>query len=258
MESNNDGKRSVPEEDAWWPSRLLFVWMRPLFRRAQEQKRAENRSALQQEDLIPLPDYDHGEVIAVDFERAWAKFQSESDQDDDGTARKLEEIDGSNAATDIVRKAVTAVIGRRFIIAGVIKMFNTCLQFSFPILLNLILTFIEDTQAGKIADDAKWSKKYAGYWLSAILFVAMASKAVTENSYFHRVYRSGYQARVAVSVSVYNKSLRLANAERQSTTLGELVNLMQGKKLFNPRFNFSEQLISFLTRTLSRFSIRCS
>jgi len=55
----------------------------------------------------------------------------------------------------------------------------------------------------------------------------MACKAVTENSYFHMVYRSGYQARVAVSVAVYDKSLRLANAERQGTTLGELVNLMQ-------------------------------
>jgi ABC-type bacteriocin/lantibiotic exporter with double-glycine peptidase domain len=55
----------------------------------------------------------------------------------------------------------------------------------------------------------------------------MAAKAVTENSYFHKVFRSGYKARAAISVAVYNKALRLANSERQSTTLGELVNLMQ-------------------------------
>lgn len=47
------------------------------------------------------------------------------------------------------------------------------------------------------------------------------------HSYFQRVFRAGYQARVAVSLGVYHKALRLANVARQSTTLGELVNLMQ-------------------------------
>jgi len=32
---------------------------------------------------------------------------------------------------------------------------------------------------------------------------------------------------VAVSVAVYNKALQLSNQERQSTTLGELANLLQ-------------------------------
>jgi ABC-type multidrug transport system fused ATPase/permease subunit len=41
------------------------------------------------------------------------------------------------------------------------------------------------------------------------------------------VNRSGWEARTSVSVAVYNKSLRLSSAERASTTLGEIVNLMQ-------------------------------
>jgi hypothetical protein len=52
------------------------------------------------------------------------------------------------------------------------------------------------------------------------LLLAMGSKAITENAYFHRVVRAGFHAKAAVSVAVYNKSLRLTNAERQSTTLG--------------------------------------
>lgn len=230
-----------PEEATWWPGRLLFTWMKPLFRRAQEQKKGEHRSAIQQEDLIPLPHYDLGDPIYQDFEKRWEEVCAEHDNhddnninhdnNDDATPKGLNDIDDSNAATDRLRKAVTAVIGRRFVVAGFIKMCNTGLQFSFPLLLNLILTFIEDMQAGKIANDDPWAERYAGYWLSAVLFAAMASKAVTENAYFHRVYRSGYQARVAVSVATYNKALRLANAERQSTTLGELVNLMQGEEI---------------------------
>eukprot|EP00957_Ditylum_brightwellii_P144265 10991195-Ditylum_brightwellii.AAC.1 len=69
----------------------------------------------------------------------------------------------------------------------------------------------------------------------------MGSKAITESVYFHFVIRASYQAKTAVSVAVYNKSLRLANSERQSTTLGELVNLMQVDaskiELFIPQFH---------------------
>lgn len=216
-----DYKGRIPEEDAWFPSKLFFLWMRPLFRRAAYL--AKHETGLQHEDLIPLPHIDHGEKIISNFERSWDAttplFPASGKTDNDDIKAKQQ--------TDRVRKAILKVVGRRFIIAGVIKLLNTALQFTFPILINLILKFIEDTQSGKISDSAPWSERYRGYWLSAVLFVFIAAKAITENQYFHRVMRSGYQSRVAVSVAVYNKSLRLSNSERQATTLGELVNLMQ-------------------------------
>lgn len=213
--------KGVPEEQAWWPSHMFFLWMRPLFARAQYLSR--HHTGLQHEDLIPLPAIDHGEPITANFERTWAA------QEQTVGPRYTNDDDDVNAKykTDLVRKAIFAVIGRRFVIAGFIKVVNTGLQFSFPILLHMILKFIEDSQAGLISPSDSWGKRNQGYWLSTVLFFVMASKALTENAYFFRVYRSGYQARVAISVAVYNKSLRLANSERQSTTLGELVNLMQ-------------------------------
>jgi hypothetical protein len=220
----------VPETEAWFPSRLLYFWARPLFRRAAYLHK--HGQALEHDDLLPLPEPDHGRVVGPAFEEAW-KEQVQAERRDNPEAfhkppMKLSELSGAQSkSTTKVRKSLFAVIGRPFVIAGFIKVINTGLQFSFPLLLNAILAFIEDAQAGKIPDDAPWHETYKGYWLSAILFVAMASKAVTENVYFHRVYRAGYQSRVAVSVAVYNKALRLANAERQDTTLGELINLMQ-------------------------------
>lgn len=216
-----DYKGRIPEEDAWFPSKLLFLWMRPLFRRAAYLSKHE--TGLQHEDLIPLPHVDYGEDIISRFERSWnatTPLVDVSDKTDENDVK-------SKQQTDRVRKAIFAVVGRRFIVAGFIKLVNTGLQFTFPILINLILKFIEDTQSGKISENDPWSDRYRGYWLSAILFAFIAAKAVTENQYFHRVMRAGYQSRVAVSVAVYNKSLRLSNSERQATTLGELVNLMQ-------------------------------
>jgi ATP-binding cassette subfamily C (CFTR/MRP) protein 1 len=230
----------TPEEAAWLPSRLSFFWARPLFEQASLlYKRGE---ALEHDDLLPLSQVDAGSNILADFERGWNSYQyppeksnksnkikstQDTSNDDIPVTSSLSGGLANEGSTARTSSAIRAVIGRPMVVAGIIKIFNTLLQFAFPLLLNAILKFIEDIQSGRISETDSWDVRYRGYWLSALLFAAMASKAITENAYFHPVYRAGYQARVAISVAVYNKALRLANAERQSTTLGELVNLMQ-------------------------------
>jgi hypothetical protein len=222
-----------PETDAWWWSRLIFYWMTPLFRRAAYLKKKDE--ALEQDDLLPVPEFDHSSRIGPAFEKTWDKqLKKEAEKKTVSEAspeaapvKGIAEAKDNIQSTERVRVALMAVFGRSFYVAGVIKFCNTMLQFSFPLLLNAILKYIEDTQSGAIGADSPGGVRYRGYWLSALLFFAMVVKALAENAYFHRVYRCGYQARIALSVAVYNKSLRLANAERQSTTLGELVNLMQ-------------------------------
>ena len=229
----------IPEEEASWLSRLTFAWEKPLFTRASEL--AKEGKALQQEDLLPLPTVDYGKQLSNVFEQAVAKQQEEYEINKKSSSpatktaktkkkasdeKDTEEEDKQENAVNLP-KALLQVVGRKFIVAGFVKALNTALQFSFPLLLNAILRFIEESQEGIFDDTDPWHVKYRGYWLSALLLVAMGCKALTESNYFHMVIRSGYQARVAVSVAVYNKSLRLSNAERQSTTLGEMINLMQ-------------------------------
>lgn len=212
----------VPEERAWFVSRLFFAWERPLFRRANRLHR--KGKALEQDDLLPLPRMDLGDIIGPKFEEAWNKRAG----GDKPTVKKLDDLKGDNEQSTIrLRQSLLDIMGPRFYIAGLIKLLNSSLQFCFPLLLNAILKFIEETQSGAIEPTAPWYDLYRGYWLSAILLLAMGSKAVTENAYFHSIIRCGFQAKTAISVAVYNKSLRLTNAERQTTTLGELVNLMQ-------------------------------
>lgn len=206
----------VPEEQAWLLSQLLYSWQRPLFRRASQLIRKGR--ALEQEDLLPLPKIDLGDVIGPKFEEAWKKRVIVHEP----TIKKLEDLKGdSDMNTTRLRRTLLDIMGTRFYVAGVIKMINSALQFCFPVLLNAILKFIEETQAGLIDESAPWYDRYRGYWLSAILLITMGSKAVTENAYFHRVVRCGFHVKAAVSIAVYNKSLRLTNAERQSTTLGK-------------------------------------
>jgi len=185
----------IPEEQAWFISRLFFTWMRPLFRRAKYLSR--HGTALQHEDLIPLPKIDYGAPILTDFERCWeaAAAPSSGEKKEGATPTPTSTEDSEDKAkekkTVRIRKALFGVMGRRFIIAGFIKALNTSLQFSFPLILNAILKFIEDTQAGEYSDQDPWYNQYRGYWLSAVLFGVMAAKALTENAYFFAVYRSG-------------------------------------------------------------------
>lgn len=218
-ESSNFEYKGAPEEDAWLPSRLLFAWERPLFRRAHELHKQDR--ALEQDDLLPLPHMDYGQVVGTQFEDSWEK-RADSQEEKDQQATTLEDLKGdTDQSTKRLSKALLDVMGSRFYIAGGIKLINSSLQFCFPILLNNILEFVEETQMGQVDDSATWYGKYRGYWLSALLLLAMGSKAITENAYFHRVIRCGFQAKTAVSVAVYNKSLRLTNAERQTTSLGK-------------------------------------
>ena len=224
---------SIPsqEESANFLARLTFAWTRPLFRKATD-LRKDRSTLLQLDDLLQLPPWDHGHAIYEQFCQAWnetadANADAATNTIPSGAKNFSEQVEEQGGKMDRLQHAVFHVAGRRFVVAGCIKVVNTCLQFSFPLLLQAILKFIEDTQQGRIAEDAPWMEQYRGYWLSLVLFLAMASKAVTENTYFQRVFRAGYQARVAISLAVYRKALVLANAARQSTTLGELVNLMQ-------------------------------
>ena len=75
-------------------------------------------------------------------------------------------------------------MGKRLLLAGFVKLLNTSIQMAYPILINLILEFIEELQEGKISMDEVWYKRYRGYWLAALLFIAMAAKALTESIYF--------------------------------------------------------------------------
>lgn len=225
-ESTHEDERSFsyngnPEDDAWLISRILFLWQNGLFNRASVLfKRQEG---LQQEDLLPLPPRDRGDVIVKKFDEAWDNEESMAG----GSGKKLSNDEDIKAGAPKLKKAISHILGWRFVQAGLIKAVNTALQFGFPLLLNEILFFIEEYEKGLILDTDPWYVQYRGYWLAGVLFLAMGSKALTENNYFHIVNRGSFHVKSAISIAVYNKSLRLSNVERQSTTLGELVNLMQ-------------------------------
>mmetsp|Transcript_35464 Transcript_35464/g.63920 ORF Transcript_35464/g.63920 Transcript_35464/m.63920 type:complete len:1391 (+) Transcript_35464:334-4506(+) len=216
--------RDDPEMNAGLFSSLTFLWIQPMFSRAAYLRK--HGRWLEQEDLPQVAESDRSEHVEKLFEDAYENYvpkkkKRKEEDGGDGSAENPEELE---------RRLVHALIAtckRRIIVGGFIRLINSLLQFSFPILLNFLLSYYQDVQNGDIKKGDHWGVYYRGYWLSAILMVFVFSKAITESAYFHQMNRCSWRIKTALSSSVYRKSLRLASSEQQKTTLGEIVNLMQ-------------------------------
>ena len=183
---------------------------------------------LDAEDLWAMPPNDRSKVLFETFQTGYEEAKAKASN----KASKSGNVDLTEAAKKkIFVSALIRVLGRRFFIAGFIARFvNSSLQFTFPIFLAAIITYIE---TGEIFGYDVSATPNLGYALAAGLGLAMMGKAVCENAYFHVAIRGGWQMRSAVTAAVYQKSLRLSAAARQEKTLGEMVNFMQidGMKL---------------------------
>ena len=222
-----------PEMSANFFSKLTFFWIQPLFSQAAYLRK--HGKWLEQEDLVPLAESDKSVNVEQLFEDAYEQYtpkRKRRAKKTEDVATDSEEESGSYKETpdELERRLTYALIAtcKSIIIqGGFLRLLNSALQFSFPILLNLILSYFQAVQNGDITIDDPPSVYYRGYWLSALLMVFVACKAVTESAYFMHMNRCGWRMKTAISSSVYRKSLRLASSAQQNTTLGEIVNLMQ-------------------------------
>ena len=195
-------------------SRLLFAWPSPMFWKARTR-------ALQQADLWELPREDQAAVISEKFGAAWAYAEAD--------CRAKHGLSTDAPLTKAQREAVftsatAAFLGPRFFYgAASIKLLNSVLQFTFPILLAATISFIEGRRP------LGWLPLVpaTGFGCAVLLSVGMVAKAVIESAYFYICTRAGWQLRSAVTTAVFDKSLRLSASARQQRTLGEMVNLMQ-------------------------------
>lgn len=101
--------------------------------------------------------------------------------------------------------------------AGVIKFFNTIVQFLPSILIARILSYVDKAAASKLTGAAALGLE--GPLLALALFSVLTVKTLMENQYFDRIITLGAAVRGALSTSIYTKALRLSPAGRQANTV---------------------------------------
>lgn len=165
----------------WWANKMLAVG---------------NKRPLNAADLWPLCNTEKSNVLCAKFDDIWA-----------------EEV-GKPNNEHALRKTLVRTFFRPFATAGIFKLFNDICQFLQPVMLNQIISFVQDK-------DAPYHK---GMLLVLAMFAISIMQTISVNTYFFGTFRVGVQIRTAIVSIVYRKSVRLSNAARMGTSVGEIVN----------------------------------
>eukprot|EP00177_Eucheuma_denticulatum_P007234 GFKZ01013162.1.p1 GENE.GFKZ01013162.1~~GFKZ01013162.1.p1 ORF type:complete len:1384 (+),score=212.46 GFKZ01013162.1:285-4436(+) len=199
--SSSDGSKDLvshrqpcPERRANPISRVFLGWVFPLVLKG-------FRSPLHDEDLWELRDTERGQKTTDDLMTSWHTVTH------DGKDRKP----GNSLFTSVFR-----VTKRSSILSGFLKVIDVGLGTVQPVLIFGVLNSL---QAGD-------SVGVSILWALSLLLVPFL-KTIVENHYFLLVMRSGMRVRSGLQGAIYDKSLRMSPSARASSSLGEIVNLMQ-------------------------------
>jgi hypothetical protein len=198
--------------------KLLFNWVKPLMEMG-------NSKVIQVADLWLLDPQDMMKNASETFELSFQKELLSVNVSSSFAAGSRYGTLGEYWRSPISR-AVVKMYMKPFVNSGLLKLFNTLVQFLPSILISRILRSIDQKKSAATAA-AGWAATRNGATLSVLLFIALTAKTAIENRYFYSVINLGANIRGTLSAAIYRKSLRLSPSGRQNTTAGEIINYMQ-------------------------------
>ncbi|KFP68816.1 Multidrug resistance-associated protein 7 [Cariama cristata] len=192
--NKNSSSRSqgsqVAEDGESWLSRFFYFWMNPLMKRGYQWK------LNQPQDVYVLP-----------RQLQAARICDRSDA-----------LDNLHRAQEAVRllSVLHAAFGLRFYSLGLLKLAGNLLGFSGPLLLNLLVNFMESRQEPLSHGVLYALGLFAGSFLGALL----------RNQFNYEVNKVTLMVRAAVISAIYRKALRVSSTSLAHFTVGEIVNFM--------------------------------
>ncbi|NXL55713.1 MRP7 protein, partial [Chordeiles acutipennis] len=177
-------QQRVAEDGESWLSRFFYIWMNPLMKCGYQWK------LNQPQDVYVLP-------------------------------RQLQAArvcDHSGCAQEAVRlfSVLHAAFGLRFYSLGLLKLAGNLLGFSGPLLLNLLVNFMESRQEPLSHGVLYALGLFAGSFLGAVL----------RNQFSYEVNKVMLMVRAAIISAIYRKALRVSSTSLTCFTVGEIVNFM--------------------------------
>ena len=203
-------------------SRVLFLWVNPLLRKG------FNGDIERVDDTYDLPEYLDTNSIDDKFKGA---LSHETETPSRASAADLMSQSitslASNASADVetreatndghpLLRALHKSFGCECYSIGILKFISDSLDFAGPILLNLIVSYMENTK------EATWH----GYVYAACLFTATLLSALCSTHFNYRITVIGLKVRAALVTSVYRKALKVNHVSLSTFSTGEVVNFM--------------------------------
>nr|XP_038033036.1 multidrug resistance-associated protein 7 isoform X3 [Anas platyrhynchos] len=231
-------QQRVAEDGESWLSRFFYAWMNPLMERGYQWK------LNQPQDVYLLPRQLQAARVCDRFYACWQK-KAALHQVEEETVSLTSPIiapgDGSSDVRDSLHRAqepvrlfsvLHAVFGLRFYSLGLLKLAGSLLSFSGPLLLNLLVNFMESRQEPLSHGVLYALGLFAGSFLGALL----------RNQFSHEVNKMTLMVRAAVISAIYRKALRVGGTRLSRFTVGEIVNFMStdASRLVNFCLSFHE------------------
>lgn len=215
-------QQRVSEDGESWLSRFFYIWMNPLMRCGYQWK------LNQPQDVCVLPRQLEAARVCERFYSCWQK-KAALHQVEEETVSLTSSIiaggDGNSNAPDSLHRGQEAVqlfsvlhaaFGLRFYALGLLKLAGNLLGFSGPLLLNLLVNFMESRQEPLSHGVLYALGLFAGSFLGALL----------RNQFSYEVNKVTLMVRAAVISAIYHKALRVSSASVTRFTAGEIVNFM--------------------------------
>ncbi|XP_032911459.1 ATP-binding cassette sub-family C member 10 isoform X3 [Catharus ustulatus] len=215
-------QQRVAEDGESWLSRFFYTWMNPLMKRGYQQK------LNQPQDVYVLPRQLQAARVCGQFYSCWQKKASLHQAEEETgslTSPIIAGGDGSSDAPDSPQHAQEAVrlvsvlhaaFGLRFYSLGLLKLAGSLLDFSGPLLLNLLVNFMESRQEPLSHGVLYALGLFAGSFLGALL----------RNQFSYEMNKVALMVRAAVISAIYRKALRVSSTSLARFTVGEIVNFM--------------------------------
>lgn len=178
-----------PYDAAGLLSRLSFGFLTPLLRLGYTRP-------LKRDDIPTLPRATQPRELAPEFDELWAAERAKPKPS--------------------LRRAVVALAGTgRLVVAFVLALLSGAAPFAGPLLLREIIRFLGSGEP-----------LYKGVIYVLLLTIVPWLGTLLQSHTFALLSRIGLRMSSAVSYAIFAKSLRLTNASRQTTTSGQIVQLM--------------------------------
>uniref|UniRef100_A0A3Q2NT33 ATP-binding cassette sub-family C member 10 n=1 Tax=Fundulus heteroclitus TaxID=8078 RepID=A0A3Q2NT33_FUNHE len=215
-----DTSQIVAEDGSSCLSRLLYLWLNPLFRRGQRGDLGRPHH------VYHLPWRLRTRVVWRHFHRCWEACQGGAEISDqqDQWPRPVSSVNGSDYKEGLLGlegdvgllRVLHKAFGLRYYILGVLRMIVNISMLAGPLLLSGLVNFIEEKKA-------PFSK---GIVFVLGLFATTLVGSFLRNIYAFQISKISLSARAALVSAIYGKALQVSSCSLAGFTLGEVVNLM--------------------------------
>ena len=180
-----------PSETASLISRWSFNWLSPLLKHGA-------RECLKRHDLGHLARSDLSATTSEKFLHRWNQQLA-------------------NERPSLFR-ALCLSFWRPYLEAGCLRLLIDIPTFAQPMLLHLLISFIESRQSTNSLPLAH------GFGIAGTMFVTSVIQIAVKHQYFHRAKITGIRVRSALAVAIYKKAMSLTPESRANFSSGEIVN----------------------------------